>query len=59
MMSITDSENYALEIEFTHSTRLLLCVCSILSMFSDVWNLRKIIYADSGKKSLMAVLSTF
>ena len=58
-MSITDSGNYALEIEFTYSTRLLLCVCSILSMFSDVWNLRKIIYADSGKKSLMAVLSTF
>ena len=59
MMSITDSENYALEIEFTHSTSTVGCVCSVLSMFSDVWNLRKIIYADSGKKSLMAVLSTF
>ena len=58
-MAIAESKNYALEIQFTHSTRLLLCVCSILSMFSDVWNLRKIIYADSGKKSLMAVLSTF
>ena len=58
-MSITESENYALEIEFTHSTRLLMCVCSVLSMFSDVRNLLKIIYADSGKISLIANSGTF
>ena len=57
--SITDSGNYALEIEFTHSTIYLECVCSVLSMFSDVRNLLKIIYADSGKISLIAILSTF
>ena len=58
-MSITDSRNYALEIEFTHSTRLLMCVCSVLSMFSDVRNLLKIIYADRGKISLMANYTAF
>ena len=47
--SITDSGNYALEIVFTYSTTYMLRVCSVLSMFSDVRNLRKIIYADSGK----------
>ena len=57
--SITDSGNYALEIEFTHSSRSVMCVCSVLSMFSDVRNLLKIIYADSGKISLIAIFSTF
>ena len=47
--SITDSGNYALEKEFTYSTTYMLRVCSVLSMFSDVGNLRKLIYADSGK----------
>ena len=58
-MSITDSGNYALEIEFTHSIRLLMCVCSVLSMFSDVRNLLKIIYTDSGKISLIGIFGTF
>ena len=57
--SITDSGNYALEIEFTHSTSYVRCVCSVLSMFSDVRNLLKIIYADRGTISLMADYTTF
>ena len=57
--SITESGNYALEIEFTYSTIYLKCVCSVLSMFSDVRNLRKIIYADSGKITLMAIFGSF
>ena len=57
--SITDSGNYASEIEFTYSTTYMMCVCSVLSMFSDVRNLLKIIYADGGKISLMADYTTF
>ena len=57
-MSITDSGNYALEIEYTHNTSSVLCVCSALSMSSDVRNLLKIIYADSGKISLIAIFAT-
>ena len=50
---------YALQIKFTHSTSTLMCVCSVLSMFSDVRNLLKTIYADGGKISLMADYTTF
>ena len=50
---------YALQIKFTHSTSTLMCVCSILSMFSVVGNLLKTIYADGGKISLMADYTTF
>ena len=50
---------YALQIEFTHSTSTVVCVCSVLSMFSDVRNLLKIINADRGKISLMANYTTF
>ena len=57
--SITESGNYALEIEFTYSTIYLKCVCSVLSMFSVVGNLLKTIYADGGKISLMADYTTF
>ena len=59
MMAITESVNYALEIEFTHSTSSVMCVCSVLSMFSDVRKLLKIIYADSGKITLMAISGSF
>ena len=57
--SITDSGNFALEKEFTYSTTYMLRVCSVLSMFSDVRNLRKIIYAESGKITLIANSGTF
>ena len=58
-MSVAESENDALEIEFTYSTTYMLRVCSVLSMFSDVRNLRKVIYADSGKITLMAISGSF
>ena len=50
---------YALQIEFAHSTRSVECVCSVLSMFSDIRNLLKIINADRGKIFLMAIYTTF